>query len=129
MSKGWARVVFALAALYDGLLGIGFLLAGSSIFSAFNVPPPNHMGYVHFSAALLLIFGLMFLAIALRPVANRHLIRYGALLKIAYCGVALTHWISGGIPFMWKPFILCDLAFLVAFVWAWWALRPSANRQ
>lgn len=124
-SKGWVRAIFTLAALYDGLLGAAFLFAGGALFDAFGVEPPNHIGYVQFPGALLLIFAFMFVAIALRPVANRHLIRYGVLLKIAYCGVVLTHWVSGGIPFMWKPFVLCDVAFLVAFIWSWWALRRA----
>ena len=36
-----------------------------------EVTPPNHWAYVQFPAALLVIFGLMFVAIAQDPVANR----------------------------------------------------------
>ena len=53
--------------------------------------PPNHWGYVQFSAALLIIFGLMFLAAARRPIANRNLLPYCFLLKIAYSGVVFDH--------------------------------------
>ena len=30
------------------------------MYQRFEVIPPNHYGYVHFPAALLIIFGLMF---------------------------------------------------------------------
>ena len=80
--------LFFVAALYDGLLGLAFLVAADRIFQWAQVTPPNHVGYVQFPGALLMIFGIMFAAIARRPRENRHLIPYGILLKVAYCGVA-----------------------------------------
>lgn len=125
MKKTAASVIFGLSALYDGLLGIFFLFASPLVFRWFEVTPPNHYGYVHFPAALLIIFGLMFLAIARDPVKNRNLIPYGILLKIAYCSVAFYHWFTAGIPGMWKPFAICDLVFLVLFIWAWGAVKEE----
>lgn len=72
--------LFYLAALYDGLLGLAFLLAAPSLFERVGVTPPNHFEYIHFPAALLMVFALMFVAIARNPVANRSLIPYGILL-------------------------------------------------
>jgi len=112
-------VLFILAAIYDGVLGFAFLFASSDVFKKFDVTPPNHFGYVQFPAALLLVFALMFLAIAIHPAKNRNLIPYGILLKVSYCGVVCFHWFSKGIPDMWKPFCIADLAFLVLFLWAW----------
>lgn len=119
-------LLFVVAALYDGLLGAAFLMAGGALFAAAGVPPPNHLGYVHFPAAILLIFGIMFAAIARDPVRRRDLIPYGMLLKISYCGVVLFHWLTAGLPFMWKPFCFADLAFLLAFFLAWRGLRDAA---
>ena len=48
----WIRILFALAAAYDGVLGIAFLLAPSYPYSLCGVTPPNHWGYVQFPAAL-----------------------------------------------------------------------------
>lgn len=118
--------LFWIAAAYDGLLGLVFLLAPQVPFDYFGVVPPNHVGYVQFPAALLIVFGLMFARIASDPVAGRALIPYGILLKIAYCGVAFYHWLSSGIPGMWKPFAVADLAFIALFVWAWNRLGPAA---
>jgi hypothetical protein len=83
------------------------------------------MGYVQFPAALLLIFALMFLAIARDPVGRRHLIPYGILLKVSYCGVVFFHWFTAGVPYMWKPFAVIDIVFLALFGWAYGSLRRS----
>jgi hypothetical protein len=113
------RALFYLAALYDGVLGLAFLLAAGSLYARFQVTPANHPAYVQFPAVLLVVFALMFLAVARNPVGNRNLIPYGMLLKVAYCGVVGLHWLGAGIPDMWKPFAVIDAAFLVLFVWAY----------
>ena len=116
---GAIKVLFLVAAAYDGILGLAFLFASARLFDAFGVTPPNHWGYVHFPAALLVVFAVMFLAIARNPEGNRNLIPYGIMLKAAYCGVAIWHWATAGIPGMWKPFAITDLVFGVLFVWAY----------
>lgn len=125
MNKKGIQILFVLAAIYDGLLGAAFLFASGFVFKWFQVTPPNHPGYVHFPAALLLVFGIMFLMIAKDPVKNRTLIPYGIMLKICYCGVVGFHWINAGIPNMWKPFCIMDLCFLALFMLAQAKLRPS----
>jgi hypothetical protein len=115
----WVSPLFALAALYDGVLGLLFLAAPGYPFQLFEVTQPNHLGYVQFPAALLLIFALMFAAVARSPVANRNLIPYGILLKLAYCGVTFAYWFTSGIPTMWKPLAIVDLAMAVLFGWAY----------
>ncbi len=122
MKPSTVSALFFVAALYDGLLGLAFLVAAGWIFQFAQVIPPNHFGYVQFPGALLMIFGLMFAAIARRPRENRGLIPYGILLKVSYCGVAGYHWFSGGIPTMWKPFVVIDLIFLALFVLAYRSL-------
>lgn len=128
-TKTSIKLLFCVAAIYDGLLGAAFLFASSTLFEWFGVTPPNHYGYVHFPAALLIVFAVMFLAIAMNPVRNRNLIPYGMLLKVSYCGVVLFHWLTAGIPNMWKPFCLLDLVFLIFFVWAWVVLRGEKTQN
>jgi hypothetical protein len=125
----WIPPLFWLAALYDGLLGLAFLAAPGQLFDLCQVTPPNHLGYVHFPAALLLIFGLMFVAIARDPGGRRQLIGYGILLKVAYCGVAGVHWAASGIPGMWKPFVVIDLVMGLLFVWAYLSLAQVAPQR
>lgn len=123
MSTRSIRILFVVAALYDGILGIAFLIAAPALFQWVGVTPPNHFGYVHFPAALLIVFALMFLAIARDPVAKVSLVPYGIMLKVSYCAVAFYHWFTADIPFIWKPFAIADLVFLVAFIWAYSALK------
>lgn len=128
-TKAAIQVLFSVAAIYDGLLGAAFLFAGSALFQWFDVTPPNHPGYVEFPAALLIVFALMFMAVAKNPIGNRNLIPFGILLKVSYCGVVLFHWLTAGIPGMWKPFCLLDLVFLIFFVWAWTVLRGEKTQD
>jgi hypothetical protein len=71
----------------------------------------------------------MFMAIAMNPVRNRNLIPYGILLKASYCGVVSFHWLTAGLPGMWKPFYIFDLVFLIAFAWAWAALWEEKTQN
>jgi hypothetical protein len=126
---GWSRVLFGLAALYDGVLGFVFLFIPWWVYRTCEVTPPNHWGYVQFPAALLLVFAVMFVAIARQPVGNRDLIPYGVCLKVAYCAVAFGYWFGSGIPGMWKPFAIVDLVMMGLFVWAYAALGAAARRS
>ncbi len=119
MNKKSLSLLFYVAAVYDGLLGLAFLLFPKGLFKFFGVVPPNHFGYVQFPAALLVIFGLMFYALAKNPVNNRNLIPYGILLKVSYCSIAFFYWFTTDIPGVWKPFAVFDLIFLGLFVKAY----------
>ena len=122
------RALFYVAFIYDAVLGLGFLLFQHRVFEWAAVPPPNHPGYIQFPALLLIAFGLLYLAVARNPVANRNLIPYGIMLKVAYCGVVFWHWFSTGLPDIWKPWAIADLVFLVLFWWAYRELgKPAAQ--
>ena len=121
----WIRGLFGIAALYDAVLGIAFLVIPWWAYRTFEVTPPNHWGYVQFPAALLIIFAAMFAAIARDPAGNRGLIPYGVGLKSAYCLLVFAYWATGGIPGMWKPFAIIDLLMAVLFVWAYVALGAA----
>jgi hypothetical protein len=117
--------MFAVAALYDGLLGMLFLAAPGRVFETFQITPPNHFGYVQFPALLLIVFATMFTRIALDPPGRRELIPYGAGLKAAYFAVVFYHHFFGSIPRLWVDFGYLDLAFLALFLAAWFQLKPS----
>jgi hypothetical protein len=119
--------LFWIAALYDGGLGVLFFLAPHSVYRLARVTPPNHWAYVQFPAALLVIFALMFVAIARNPVENRRMIIYGILLKLSYCGIAFWYWFTAGIPDLWKPFAVIDLLMGSLFLWSIRALSRSSG--
>ncbi len=124
-SLRWIAILFAIAAIYDGILGALFIVAPSVPFDMFEVTPPNHMGYVQFPAALLLIFGWMFATIARDPLRNRSLIPYGVGLKVAYCTTCFGYWFATDVPIIWKPFAVIDAAMLILFAWSYVALGSA----
>jgi len=113
------RLLFIIAAIYDGVLGFIFLFWPNLAFQLFEVEPPNHVAYVQFPAILLLIFASMFYRVARNPVGNRFLMLYGVALKTGYSGLVFFHMASTGVPSMWVPWAWADLAFLVLFVMSW----------
>lgn len=124
-NQKWIKILFVIAGLYDGVLGVLFLTIPLKLFSMANVTPPNHIGYVQFPAALLIVFAIMFFNITINPAANRNLIIYGILLKLSYCTVVFTHWLSANIPSIWVPFAFFDLCFLAVFLIAYKTLKQN----
>lgn len=124
-SRVWIVVLFVVAALYDGILGLLFLAAPGKLFELFEVTPPNHLGYVQFPAALLLIFAWMFAAVAIDPLRNRGLMLYGVALKVAYSTICCWYWFTTDIPIIWKPFAVIDVVMGLLFVWSYVATGKS----
>lgn len=124
MKREWIRPLFLIAAAYDFILGLAYLVAYRPIFAGFGVAQPNHPGYVQLNAIFVIIFGLGFLLVARAPERNRDIIKLGVLLKLAYGGLVLTYWFMGNMPAMWLPWAVLDLLFMVAFLAALRALPP-----
>ncbi len=127
MNEKWVKIFYVIAGLYDGILGVAFLLFSGAIFAFYGVEPPNHMAYVQFPALLLLVFAAMFFRVAANPVRNRELILYGIGLKISYCVMAFGYQITTGISSMWIPWAWADLVFLLFFVMTWRSLGRQAQ--
>ena len=127
MNQTWIRAVFAIAALYDGLIGLAFLVNAPAIFAYFDVTPPNHIGYVQFPALLLLLFGVLFARVAIAPRQHTDLMLYGGWLKLSYTGLVFYHQFQSGVPGMWQIFAWADLVFLVFFAMSWWQIRFRAE--
>ena len=119
MSDKFIKPFFLISALYDGVLGVAFVVAPAQIFAMYAVEPPNHMAYVQFPALLLILFGIMFYRVAMDPVRNRDLILYGCGLKVSYCSIAFWYELTTGVPSMWIPWAWADLVFLALFVISW----------
>jgi hypothetical protein len=119
MNMKWIKVPFAVSAVYDGVVALVFLFFGPSIYDYFGIERPNHLGYLHFPALLLIVFAAMYWRIASDPVRFRDLIPFGIGLKVSYSAVVFYHWSTGGIPALWIPFAWLDLVFLILFFQAW----------
>ena len=122
MNIATVRLLFAISGLYDFVIGLAFLLFGRQLFDATRVPQPEHWGYIRFGALMLMIFGIMFFAVAGDPVGNRNLIPYGMLLKLSYVGLVSYYWIATGCPTLFKPFAVIDAVMFVLFLIAY--LKP-----
>jgi hypothetical protein len=116
MSLFLIRLIFVVAALSDFLFGFGFLVAGPAIFEWAGIPAPNHWGTIQFAALMLMIFGLMFAAVAYDPVSQRNLIRYGLLLKLSYCGLVVYYWVTSEVPMLFRGFAIVDAILYVLFL-------------
>ena len=122
---GYIRPLFYFATLYDGFLGIAFVIAPAWVLETVGVPVPYHVGFIQFPAALLIVFAIMFFVVARGPVANRNLIPYGIMLKVSYCAVVFSYWTLGRMTIIWKPFAIVDLVFAVLF---WLAYRELGKQ-
>ncbi len=114
--------IFWLSGIYDGVLGLLFLVIPATVFEWYKGAPPNHFAYVQFPGALAVIFALMFFEVARDPMRHRDLVGYGALYKLAFSGVAIGYWLTRGLPDPWKPLAIIDLISLVLFAWAYLSL-------
>ena len=119
MNAKWMKVTFAASAIYDGIIGLLFLFLGTAIYDYFGIERPNHLGYLHFPALLIIVFAIMYWRIATDPAKFRDLIPYGIGLKVSYSLVVFYHWTAGSIPAMWVPFAWLDLIFLILFFQVW----------
>lgn len=114
----WMKTAFAVSAVYDGVLAFIFLFFGPAVYDYFGIEKPNHMGYLHFPALLLIVFAVMYWRIASDPVRFRELIPFGIGLKVSYFLVVFYHRATGGIPAMWIPFAWIDVLFTILFLQA-----------
>ncbi|OQX54494.1 MAG: hypothetical protein B5M53_05835 [Candidatus Cloacimonas sp. 4484_209] len=128
-SNTFTSLIFYFSAFYDGILGMFFLIFPKVGFDFFNVTHPNHWGYVQFPAALLVVFGFMFFAIARNPLKERNLIPYGIGLKVSYCAVVFGYWFTKGLPDMWKPFAVIDFFLGILFVFSYLMLGKQLKDE
>jgi hypothetical protein len=73
---------------------------------------------------MLIIFGIMFFAVAYDPIANRNLMPYGMLLKASYTGIVAYYWVTVDCPWLFKPFAVVDAVMLLLFLLAY-GKRPA----
>ena len=111
------RIGFLIAAIYDFILGIGFFLFYSTIYSMFDITLPENPGYIHLSSAFVFCQGAMYYFVYLNLERNIDIAKIGVVYKIAYTGVCFYYWIIGGLPHpMFAVFGICDIGFIVFFL-------------
>ena len=115
-SAGW-RAFFLVAALYDIVLGLVFVVAGERILSAIGMALPPHVAYIQLAAVFIFVQGLSYWLAYRDPLGNLGIVRVGVAYKAAYAGLAAWYLVIGALPSVFfVPWAIIDLGFLVGFV-------------
>ncbi|MCC6681973.1 MAG: hypothetical protein IT445_13820 [Phycisphaeraceae bacterium] len=110
------RILMTLAGIYDGTLGVAFVFFTARTFDLIQMPLPDHLGYVQFAAALLIVFALMFFAVAANPVRYLEFVTAGMGLKVSYIAVVTYYGQTQGVPPVWLWFAAADGLWLLLFI-------------
>lgn len=95
------RTLFAIAAIYDLILGITFTFFPVRAFAALGIADklPAFGGYLTLLGAFVLVIGVAYALIARGDLRqNADLIFVGALYKLAYASTAVFYWATTGLP-------------------------------
>jgi formate/nitrite transporter FocA (FNT family) len=126
------RSLFAIAAVYDILLGIAFTLFPVRTFDALGIREklPAFGGYLTLLGAFVFVIGIAYLLIASGDLRrNRDLILVGTLYKLAYSATAFYYWSVGKIPHVIfvALFGVADAVFFVLMAECYWCLKQEAK--
>jgi hypothetical protein len=120
------RWLFLVAALYDGILGAVFFLFFRPMFERMGVALPNNTSYIHLTAGFIFVQGVGYWLVYRNMLRNVDLVKVGVVYKAIYALVALYYLAIGQLinaVFAW--FAVCDLLFIVGFVWFLVLARPE----
>jgi uncharacterized membrane protein HdeD (DUF308 family) len=95
------RSLFAVAAVYDILLGLTFCFFPGRAFAALGIGEklPAFGGYLTLLGAFVLVIGVAYGLVARGDLKrNADLILIGALYKLAYSATAFYYWAQGSLP-------------------------------
>lgn len=95
------RSLFAVAAVYDFLLGLTFTFFPTQAFDALGIREklPAFGGYLTLLGAFVFVIGVAYFLMAIGDLRrNRDLILIGTLYKLAYCTTAFYYWSAGNLP-------------------------------
>jgi hypothetical protein len=125
---GFYRGLFLVAAAYDALLGLAFVLFHVPIYAHFGMTLPHHPGYVQLPALFIAIMGVADGLVARDPVRNRDLVLIRVLMKVAYSGLCFWYVGQGGLSSVWLTLAVGNLVFIVPYTAFLVAVRAHAAR-
>src|SRR5208283_5333909 len=126
------RSLFAIAAVYDVLLGITFTFFPARTFDALGIGEklPAFGGYLTLLGAFVLMIGIAYFLIARGDLQrNRDLILVSTLYKLAYCTTAFYYWSVGSLPHVafGALFGVADAVFFVLMAECWLCLKRESK--
>jgi hypothetical protein len=119
MNTKYYKGLFLVSALYDFILGIGFVFFYKTIFKITGMNLPENPAYLTFCAILIALFGVLLFMIYTNLDGSRRLIIYAILVKFAYVGTVLYYYLLVGSSYVDMPFLIFagfDLIFAVLFI-------------
>lgn len=127
------RSLFAIAAVYDVLLGITFTFFPARAFNALGIGEklPAFGGYLTLLGAFVLVIGIAYFLIARGDLRrNLDLILIGALYKLAYSATAFYYWFAGSLPHIAFAalFGVADAVFFVLMAECYFSLTKEIKR-
>jgi hypothetical protein len=114
---GFFKGLFLIAALYDIILGILFLLFYKVAYSFFGITLPTYPMYLQMSAAFVFAMGIGYYFVYKNLYRNVDLVKLGISYKVVYAGLVGYFYFANlaNIVFLW--FGMIDVLFIVFFVW------------
>ena len=109
-----ARPLFAIAALFNFLVGIPMLVAYPLVARLLGLEGPPTVWF-HIAAAIVIVFGYAYARIAQDPVKYRPYVMLGAIAKLAFVVVIYGHWLNGTAPGRVALLVTADLVFALLF--------------
>jgi len=130
IKEKYYRSLFAVAAIYDIVLGIAFIFFRHPIYGALGISDklPAFGGYLTLLGVFVLVIGVAYALIARGDLRrNADLILVGALYKAAYATTAFYYWAHGNLPHVafGAVFGVADVIFLVLMAECYWSLEKK----
>ena len=104
MERGYYKKLYLVAALYDLILGFGFLLFYKTIYKVLGMNLPENPAYLSLCAIMIGIYGILLFMIYKNPEKSRNMIIYAILIKFAFVVVVLYYWLLVGSGYVDVPF-------------------------
>ena len=109
------RVFFAVAAGFNFVVALTFLLAPETILAALNVPVQGDLLFHRLTGFLVLCFGIGYAFVARDPQRNRAIVWIGLIGKAGVILLFAQAWLSGTLPFAAFSVSFGDVAFAIGF--------------
>ncbi len=105
-----ARALFAVAAIFNALIGLGMLLAYDAIAPWLGFPPQPTV-WMHIVTLIVLVFGYAYWRVAMDPRRFREYIVLGIVAKLAFVVAIYGHFLAGDATAMLAALVTADLVF------------------
>ena len=109
------RTFFVVAAAFNFLAGLPFLIAPDVILATLTIPVPSDLLFHRLTGFLVLCFGIGYAFAARDPERNRAIVWIGLIGKAGVVVLFAQAWLSGALPFSAFAVSFGDIAFVIGF--------------